>query len=306
MAPGVRRALALALAGVVALLLALVLPHGAAGAAPDLDPFRGLGTWVDVYDYVPAVQAEGAPPPVSVESVDDMAALGVDTLYLQAAQDDERIRGATVDRRLLGRFLRRAHDAGIDVVAWYLPKFADLRADLRRIRGLARFRADGERFDGIALDLEYTQALPDPAARNKALVRLARQARDVVGSRPLGAIVLEPLLLEEVNRQYWPGFPWKKLRPSFDVWLPMSYWTNRDSTSGLRDGFVYTERNIRRLRTRLHNADLPVHAIGGIADSAETKDYAGFVRAATRRDAIGYSVYDFNTTTSGVWTHLRR
>ena len=29
------------------------------------------------------------------------------------------------------------------------------------------------------------------------------------------------------------------------------------------------------------------------------------VRAAKDRDAIGWSVYDFNTTTSGVWARLR-
>jgi len=293
--------------GLVALAcVAVTVPATRSGAADaNLSAFRGLGTWVDVYDYVPGFQDDGGPPAVTPASIDDMAALGVRTLYLQSAQDDDRIRGATVDRVLLGRFLRRAHDAGIDVVAWYLPKLDDTRADLRRIRGLAAFRSKGERFDGIALDVEYTQGVPDPPTRNTALVRLARRARDVVGERPLGAIVLEPLLLDEVNRQYWPGFPWKKLRSSFDVWLPMVYWTNRDSASGYRDGFAYTEENIRRVRKRLGDADAPVHAIGGIADSAQTKDYVGFVKAADRRDAIGYSVYDFNTTTSGVWARLR-
>jgi len=285
-------------------LTAVVVPTTPAAAA-DLSPFRGLGTWVDVYDYVPGFQSDGGPPPVTVDSIDDMAVLGVDTLYLQAAQDDDRIRGATVDPELLGSFLRRAHDVGIDVVAWYLPKFDDTRGDLRRIKGLAKFRSKGERFDGIALDVEYTQALPDPAARNPALVEVARKSRDIVGSRPLGAIVLEPLLLEEVNPQYWPDFPWRKIHDAFDVWLPMSYWTNRDTESGFRDGFVYTEKNIRRVRKNLRDADAAVHAIGGIADSAATKDYLGFVKAAERRDAIGYSVYDFNTTTSGVWARLR-
>lgn len=284
--------------------LVLASPSGAADD-PSLSAFRGLGTWVDVYDYVPALQSEDNPPAVTVDSVGDMAALGVRTLYLQAAQDDDRIRGATVDRGLLGRFLRRAHDEGIDVVAWYLPKLDDLRDDLRRIKALADFRSGGERFDGIALDIEYTQGVPDPVARNTALVKLAKRARATVDDHALGAIVLEPLLLEEVNRQYWPEFPWKKLRDSFDLWMPMSYWTNRDESSGYRDGFAYTEENIRRVRKRLGDADTPVHAIGGIADTAETKDYVGFVDAAVRRDAIGYSVYDFNTTTSAVWARLR-
>lgn len=286
------------------MFVATVVPAAPSGAA-DLSPFRGLGTWVDVYDYVPGFQSDGGPPPVTAGSLDDMAALGVRTVFLQAAQDDDRITGATVDRRLLGEFLRRGHDAGIDVVAWYVPKFGDVAADLRRIRGLASFRSKGERFDGIALDVEYTQGVPDPAERNKALVKLARRAREIAGSRPLGAIVLEPVLLEVVNPVYWPDFPWRKIRRSFDVWLPMSYWTNRETASGYRDGFAYTEENIRRLRANVGIADAPVHPIGGIADTAAAKDYAGFVKAVRERHAIGYSVYDFNTTTSGVWARLR-
>ena len=286
-----------------AALVACPLPAGAGDT--DVDAFRGLGTWVDVYDYVPEVQTEDEPPDLTVDSIDDMAALGVRTLFLQAAQDDDRIAGSTVDRKLLGKWLERAHDLDLDIVAWYLPKLDDVRDDLRRIEALHRFSANGERFDGIALDIEYTQAVPDPATRNDALEEVTRRARRVVDDRPLGAIVLEPLLLEEVNPNYWPEFPWKAIRDDFDVWLPMSYWTNRDEASGFRDGFTYTERNIRRVRKRVGNDDALVHAIGGIADTAATSDYIGFVRAAERRDAIGYSIYDFDTTTSGVWPRLR-
>ena len=303
-----RRLLATALATLIGSLAAgAVTVDGSSAVAADrsTQAFRGLGTWVDVYDYVPGFQEDGGPPPVGVESIDDMERLGVRTLYLQSAQDDSRITGNTVDPRLLGSFLRRAHDVGIRVVAWYLPKLAPVSADLVRIKALEQFERKGERFDGIALDVEWTQGVPDPKQRNAALVKLAGKARALVTDRPLGAIVLEPLLIEEVNVSYWPDFPWKKLRGDFDVWMPMSYWTNRDSASGLRDGFAYTNENIKRVRKRLGDAGAVVHAIGGIADSAATKDYVGFVRAAKARGAIGWSVYDFNTTTSGVWARLR-
>ncbi len=191
------------------------------------------------------------------------------------------------------------------VVAWYLPKLSEPAADLRRITALAKFRSAGERFDGIALDIEWTSGVPDPVARNTALVKLVKRARAVVDDRPLGGIVLEPVLLEDVNTEYWPDFPWKKVAGSFDVWLPMTYWTNRDSSSGFRDGFVYANENIRRVRKRVGDPDAAVHPIGGIANQASTADYIGFVRAARRRDAIGWSVYDYNTTTSGSWPWLR-
>ena len=234
-----------------------------------------------------------------------MARLGIKTMYLQAAQDDRRSEGNLVDRSLVGDFLRRAHRRGVKVVAWYLPHFADIDRDMQRVQALARFRVDGQRFDGIALDIEWTSDVPDPAARNAALVELSGRARTVVGSTPLGAIVLEPVLLEDINRAYWPSFPWQRIRSDFDVWMPMTYWTNRTESSGWRDPQRYVTENARRVRRNLGDANVRVHPIGGIADSASSRDYAEFSRAAQRTGAIGWSVYDFATTSSSAWPALR-
>lgn len=301
------------------LLVALALVAGGVGACSSssdddderdlppraLAPYEGLGTWVDVYDYVPEFQEEGETPAVTPESVDDMAALGVRTLYLQAAQDDERSPDDTIDPDLLERFLRRAHRNDVAVVAWYLPRFADLDADLRRIRAIHRFRAGAERFDGLALDIEFTAAVPDVRARNDAVVELSERVRELVGDEEaLAAIVLEPVLLEVVNPLLWPDFPWRRIQPHYDVWMPMSYWTNRLDDSGYRDGFAYTEENVRRLRNNLDD-DALVHPIGGIGDAATTADYEGFVRASRDADAVGWSVYDFDTIPSSAWPRLR-
>ena len=43
-------------------------------------------------------------------------------------------RATLVDRRLVGDILRRAHRRGVQVVAWYLPHFADVDRDLRYIQ----------------------------------------------------------------------------------------------------------------------------------------------------------------------------
>jgi len=298
---------------VAAVLVAAIAPVGPAAAgtarrsAPDLAPFRGLGTWVDVYDYAPKFQsAPGVLPAVTPESVDDMARLGVRTLYLQAAQDDTRSEGTLVDRSLVGRILQRAHQRGVQVVAWYLPHFADVDRDLARIRALDTFRTHGQRFDGIALDIEWTSDVKDTARRNHALVDLSARARRLVTRVPLGAIVLEPVLIEDVNAAYWPGFPWRALRNSFDVWLPMSYWTNRTASSGWRDSARYTSENIRRIRAHLGRPDAPIHAAGGVADRTGPGDIQGFVAAARRAHALGWSLYDYVTTSSSAWTRLRR
>ncbi len=274
--------------------------------AASVSAFRGLGTWVDVYDYGPKFQGPpGTPPAVTVASVDDMAHLGVKTLYLQASQDDSRSEGTLVDRKLVGDILRRAHRRGVKVVAWYLPHFADLDRDMRHIRAMYDFQAGGQRFDGIGLDIEWTSDVKDPVKRNHALVELAGRTRKLVTRVPLGAIVLEPVLLEDINPGLWPDFPWKKLRSSFDVWLPMTYWTNRTEASGWNDGFRYTSENIRRVRTDLGDRNAFVHPIGGIADQTKTGDTTGFVSAAERRRAIGWSIYDYVTTSSSAWPRLR-
>jgi hypothetical protein len=297
----------------LAVTLALAVPAwiGTAGAAPsapssnDLASYRGLGTWVDVYEYVPALQAKGKKPPLTPSAIDNMKSRGVKTLYLQAAQDDTRTPGATVKPKLLGQFLQRAHEANIRVVSWYLPHFDDIDADLRHIRGLLDFRSGGERFDGLALDIEFRGDLPDPNARNAALVDLSQRVRALAPNRPIGAIVLEPVLLEVVNSNFWPDFPWRKIADLYDVWLPLSYWTNRNNDSGFRDAFRYTDENIRRLRANLGNVDAPVHAVGGIGDKATAQDYDGFVRAARAQKAIGWSVYNYGVTARSAWSHLR-
>src|SRR5436305_9671970 len=69
----------------------------------DLRPYGGLGTWVDGFDFGPAYTANPAPP-IAPTVVDDMAAHGVKTVYLQAARDDRRSPGGIVDRALVGAF----------------------------------------------------------------------------------------------------------------------------------------------------------------------------------------------------------
>lgn len=292
----------------VAITLVVALWGGDAFAADrrDLSAYRGLGTWVDVFDYVPAFQRAGDTPAVTTASFDDMARLGVKTVYLQAAQDDERSPGDTIDPKLLGRMLQAAHKADLRVVAWYLPHFSDVNADLRRLRALMSFKSNGQQFDGVAVDIEYNRDVTDTNDRNTALIDLSRRLRRAADDRPVGAIVLEPVFLEVVSPDYWPQFPWRRLSSLYDVWLPTSYWTNRSADSGYKEGFKYTDENIRGLRENLGDKNAPVHAVGGIADSALPKDEAGFLRAAKKDRAIGWSMYDYNTTVSSAWPTLRK
>ena len=271
---------------------------------PDVTMYEGLGAWVDVYDYAPAFQTDGTPPDVIPEAVDDMDALGVETLYLQAAfADPNAPDDGVVDAELVGEFLERAHEHEIRVVAWYLPRLGDLEVDLRLIEAMHDFEAGDERFDSLALDVEWIADVPDHGSRNEALVELSERARETVGDQALGAIVLPPVQLEVVNPALWPGFPWRELAPHYDAWLPMAYYTFCEGEH--RDAVRYVGESVRRLRANLDDEAAPVHAIGGIADVTTTVDVEGLLRVVDDEGLIGWSLYDYDTTPTPLWTRLR-
>ncbi len=282
--------------------------HGPTTTAPPplrgAGVYEGLGAWIDVFDYAPAYQDPGEAVSVTPDDMAELVDHGVETLYLQAARLDPRSPDGIVDDELVGEILARARNAGIRVVGWYLPKFADLDLDVQRVEQIRAFEYQGHRFDGVALDIEWRGDVPDHAERNARLVELSRRLRERMGDEALGAIVPPPVLLEVVNTDNWPDFPWPELSGLYDVWLPMSYWTLRSSSSGYRDGYVYTEENVRRMRANLGDPDAVVHPIGGIADAASEESYRGFVRAAEEAGAVGLSVYDFDTTGDVGWEIL--
>jgi hypothetical protein len=286
-----------------AIVVPVVVPATAAHAA-DVDPYRGLGAWVDAFDYAPRLQPNGNPPPVIAGTVDDMARLGVRTMYLQVANPDGSPTNQLTDAAQLTEFLTHAHTAGVRIVAWYLPSVVDVAADTQMLKTIMAFRSGTARFDSLALDLEDTTSVTDLSTRNDRIVQLARNARTIIGTRrALGAIVYPAVQTEVLNPLLWPNFPYKRLAASVDVWMPMTYFTLR--TDPYRDAFLYTDESVRRLRKDLGDANALVHPIGGIADQTTPEDYVAFIRAARGQKAIGYSVYDFNTTASSAWTFLR-
>lgn len=271
----------------------------------DLTVYRGLGTWVDAYDFSPQFQPNGGAPPITPDSMDDIAAAGVKTLYLQAAKDDTRSPGDLVNPEILAPMLERAHARGVKIVAWYLPKFYDLDSDMRRLTAMRDFRAEGQGFDGIGLDIEWTKDVPDPAVRNARLIELSHRLRAAMGTAALAAIPLPPVLIETVNPKYWPGFPWRELAPLYDVWMPMGYWTFRTQSSGWRDAYRYTAENVRRVRLNLGLPGAAVHPVGGTDNKSNDDDYRNFVRACNETNSLGGSIYDWRTTPTASFAILR-
>jgi hypothetical protein len=270
-------------------------PPLARGLATTLDPYKGLGTWIDVYDWSRSFSRGG--PLVGPADVDKMAASGVQTLFVQTGKWDSP--ADVVDPDLLTPIVRRAHQRGLRVVAWYLPTLVDPGTDLRRIVAAAGVGADG-----IAVDIE-ARDVPDAAERSRRLVFLSAAIRQALPGRKIGGIVLPPVFLDSISPGFWPRFPWKQIRQSYDVWLPMAYWTERKRSSGWRDGYRYTAYNVASLRRHLGIPGAPIHFIGGLGATTVPADIGGMNRGAAENGLLGASLYDWRTTRDALWPYLR-
>jgi hypothetical protein len=154
-------------------------------------------------------------------------------------------------------------------------------------------------FDAIAVDIEFTEDADLPA-RNAALVDLSRRLRAAAPDVVLGAVVLPPVVTDVLNPAYWPSFPWAEIRDSYDVWLPMAYWSNRREPEWA-DSYRYVAENVRLLREHLGDDCAVVSVVGGYDAEQTAEDYAGMARAAADAGAIGVSIYDWPTTPSAAW-----
>ena len=132
------------------------------------------------------------------------------------------------------------------VIAWYLPTLADVAKDLSRLVSSAALGVEG-----LGVDIE-SRKVEDAAERNRRLVDLEpRSSRERLPGRPIAAVTMPPVVTDVINPAFWPGFPWQELRPLYDLWMPMNYWTFRKADSGYRDAYRYTAENIDLTRKNL-------------------------------------------------------
>lgn len=256
-------------------------------------PYGGLGTWIDIYDAEAWEDPEAA--------VLAMRDRGVRTVFLQTSNFS---RGRPfVHSEGVIRFLDAAAEQDVDVVAWYLPGFRDLGTDLKRALAAIRLQTPaGNRFDSFALDIESPE-VSRHGVRTRRLLALSARIRGAAGDGyPLGAIVPSPRGVR-VNSWYWPSFPYRRLATTFDVFLPMTYFTWR--VSGREDAAWYTAKNILILRQETSGMNVPIHVIGGIASDATPQETRGFVETVRGRNVIGASYYTFPMIRPLQWRALR-
>jgi hypothetical protein len=269
-------------------------PLGPAAGAWTVVPHTGLGAWVDVYDWT--LELGGPSPSVDPDDVDAMADAGVQTLYIQTAHTRSATRGVMEPERL-APIIQRAHDHRIHVVAWYLPTFEDVDADLHRLTESAALDVGG-----LAVDIESV-AITDVAERNRRLLDLSTRLRAAVGpDRAIAAITPSAVHLQVVNPTYWPAFPWSQLADAYDAMLPMSYWTIRQGP--LRSGGAYTGGNLQRVRASVGDPDLPIIPVGGLAEDSTIPDLEGMVAVIEAHGSPGGGLYDWASSSAEQWEAL--
>lgn len=266
---------------------------GLPGSGPwSLEPYSGLGIWVDVYDW----SATYGGSAVGLADIDRMASLGVQTLYIQTGRADNP--EPVLEKSTLTALIDRAHQRGMRVVGWFLPYLDDPTSDLQHLAAAAALPVDG-----LGVDIE-SRSVKDVNERNQRILDLSASLRAYLPGRALSAIVLPPVVMEDINPNYWPGYPWAQLAAYYDVWQPMNYWTNR--TGYYRSAYAYTAVDVDRIRQHVGIPNAVVHPIGGIGDQTTVDDINGMAKAAVERGCIGGSLYDYRTTGDDLWPALQQ
>jgi hypothetical protein len=282
------------LTGLCALaLLGPVVGSGGNADTRSLAAYTGLGTWIDIYS--PSFRAD----PTRVAAA--LADRGVRTLYLQTGNFRQRV--DVVAPRHLAALVDAAHARGIAVVGWYLPDLTNPQRDLRRARAAVDFRTSaGERLDAFGLDIE-SSAVRDSGERTRRLLELSERLRTAAGpDYPLGAIIPSPVGMKLLPR-YWPRFPYAELARTYDVLVPMAYFSYR--ARGPAAVTRYVQTSIRIIRSASGDPTVPIHVIGGIASGTSASEAAAFARVAAGCGVDGLSLYDFDATKRSAWPLLR-
>jgi hypothetical protein len=279
-------------------------PFGGWSTIDRYRPFRGLATWIDVFDY-------GLRPEASVA---DMQARGVQTLFLGTGRFSST--SDLHDPVLIGRWLDAAHAANIRVVGWYVPGYGDVARDVRRTVAIERYVSPGgQRFDAIGVNIERFRNPGDPVGtytgevfRDTFHVRSVAHLREVRSKTDsmITAIVPTPYTARAGNR--WEGFRYRDIGRASDVTTPMVLWSFRSgyTASQVR---TYVAGEIRATRDLTGD---PVHVEGGVDDPGTeptpvtATTVRAFVDGAFDGGAIGGSHYDYATTSTAYWPILER
>ncbi|MDQ2744835.1 MAG: hypothetical protein M3Z66_21425 [Chloroflexota bacterium] len=226
---------------------------------------------------------------------------GITHLYLESAISPLGFHG----RGSVGPLIEAAHRGRITVIAWVYPYLYDIAGDVTLTRAVAAYRTpSGQRFDGIAADLERN-ITPTTVREYSQLIRA------YVGPRYLLVGVTYP-------PQSLPSYPFAEVAHQYNVIAPMDYWHQTKTAYGLnynhmRYSSAYTYRYAAEsvATIRADGGIVPIEPIGQTFDNygrlgmgplaPSEEEERGFVLGSKAAGAIGVSFFQWMTAGVGEW-----
>jgi hypothetical protein len=210
-------------------------------------------------------------------------------------------------RLWLDRFIDASAAAGIPLLAWEVPRQANI-SDISEAIAIARYRTPaGNGFAGLALDIENgDDYMGDGDAAKQGMVDYIHQVRQAVGRRYLVvATIVSPRLTHWTNAQY----PYARIAPYASVLQPMEYWHYFYESSHhlyLQDGVSNAIAGAVTLTKQLAGRDVPVNVAGQSDDLGGTgvpspDEIAWSLAAAKHAGAIGEMFFDWQGTPADLW-----
>ncbi|MHB1417919.1 MAG: hypothetical protein ACYC1C_21930, partial [Chloroflexota bacterium] len=226
--------------------------------------------------------------------------LGLTHIFLEVGETA----GGFYGREQAARLLPAAHAAGISVVGWITTGLFDLPRDVELSVEVANFRtADGQRFDGIAPDIEQNMRAEDV----KAYAEITR-AR-------LGDDTLLVGIVYPAGSWFGQNYPiYGELARVCNALAPMAYWSDEERAYTADEVYSFVAKAVRDMHNVV-GSNYPVHVVGQMYDtfgrngmgeySPGRPEIDAALRAAREAGAAGMSFFQWGTATSPEWAALR-
>jgi len=263
------------------LLLGALLPTTAAAsdAASRTAVFAGVGEWVDIYD-----QTINDPQFV----VDQAIAHGVQTIYVETSNYHSP--ADVMYPEQIREMISLAHANSIKVVPWYLPGYRNIALDRRRFAAAVNV-GSADPIDGLGVDIEADIVRNRQLRANRAAA-MVQWLRATYPDLAMAGIVPRDALA------WWRIFPYATIRANTDAMLPMCY-TSRYLT--LAETTAMTAACVTTIQEQTGDPAAPVHVIAGVTDFLKPRLLVAAARGAKSAGAMGFSLYNLETTTPAGW-----
>jgi hypothetical protein len=230
---------------------------------------------------------------------------GVTHLYLEAAISPLGFHG----RGSVGPLIDAAHRSHIAVIAWVYPYLDDIASDVSLTRTVAAYHtATGDRFDGIAADLERNMDVPHIRSYSQLIRRYLGPDALLIG------VTYPP--------QSIPTYPFAEVARVYNAIAPMDYWHQTRTDRGLDYGHMpygyayayrYARDSIQTIRRQA--GSVPIVPIGQTFDdfgklamgpyAPSGAEIGGFLRGSRDSGAAGVSFFQWMSVTVPEWRAIR-